>query len=66
MHNTYHILFFSLCAGTRYLLDKKTKLPGKQLKFIATAVGLLSIPIIIRPIDHSVHVLMDMSYRKMF
>ncbi|XP_077302186.1 mitochondrial fission process protein 1 [Arctopsyche grandis] len=55
-----------LCAGTRYALDKGTKLPGKQLKLVATAVGLLSIPVIIHPIDTAVHKLMDLTYRKYF
>ncbi|XP_026473556.1 mitochondrial fission process protein 1-like [Ctenocephalides felis] len=39
---------------------------GKMAQIMPTAVGLLSIPLIIKPIDHSVDLAMDYTYRKIF
>lgn len=45
-------------------LIKMSKLKGIPRKWGATIIGLSSIPLIIRPIDHGVDVLMDKTYRK--
>jgi len=41
----------------------KLPLPGRARIILPTAIGLASIPMIIHPIDHSVHVLMDNTSR---
>jgi fission process protein 1 len=43
---------------------KTAKFKHKMGKWIPTIVGLCSIPLIIKPIDHGVDVLMDNTYRK--
>ncbi|KAG5673980.1 hypothetical protein PVAND_003976 [Polypedilum vanderplanki] len=43
---------------------KEVKLKHKFGKWVPTIVGLMSIPLIIKPIDHSVDLLMDKTYRK--
>jgi len=43
---------------------KMSKFRHPLAKWIPTITGLLSIPLIIHPIDHAVDVLMDESYRK--
>ncbi|XP_046385108.1 mitochondrial fission process protein 1 isoform X2 [Ischnura elegans] len=53
-----------VCAGTLYLLKKTTKWPKITRKWTATAVGIACIPLIVSPIDHGVHQLMDSSVRK--
>lgn len=45
-------------------LIKMAKLKGIPRKWGATIIGLSSIPLIIRPIDHGVDILMDKTYRK--
>uniref|UniRef100_A0A6M2DH81 Mitochondrial fission process protein 1 n=1 Tax=Xenopsylla cheopis TaxID=163159 RepID=A0A6M2DH81_XENCH len=39
---------------------------GKMAQFVPTAVGLLSIPFIIKPIDHAVDLTMNYTFRKVF
>ncbi|XP_071448132.1 mitochondrial fission process protein 1 [Hetaerina americana] len=53
-----------VCAGTLYLLRKTTKWPKIVRKWTATGVGIFCIPLIVTPIDHGVHFLMDNSLRK--
>lgn len=53
-----------ICAGSLYILKRTTKLPKITRKWITTAVGLSSIPFIIKPIDHAVDYAMDNSFRK--
>lgn len=55
-----------LCAASLYLLKKHTKLPSATRKWTTVAVGLGSIPFIVKPIDHLVDVLMNNSFRKWF
>jgi mitochondrial fission process protein 1 len=43
---------------------KLSKFKHPTAKWIPTMAGLLSIPLIIRPIDHGVDILMDETYRK--
>lgn len=45
-------------------LIKMSKIKGIPRKWGATIIGLASIPLIIRPIDHGVDILMDKTYRK--
>ncbi|GFS58715.1 mitochondrial fission process protein 1 [Nephila pilipes] len=55
-----------LCAGSMYLLKKHSKLPSTTRKWTTVAVGLGSIPFIVKPIDHLVDVLMNNTFRKWF
>lgn len=50
-----------LTKGTRFVV-KRYKIP--QARYIPTAVGLASIPFIIKPIDKLVDYFMDETYRK--
>ena len=55
-----------LCASSLFVLHKySTIVPAKQ-KWITTAIGLASIPIIIKPIDHGVDYAMDNTIRKFY
>lgn len=47
-------------------LLKMAKIKGMPRKWGATLTGLASIPFIIQPIDHTVDVAMDYSYRPFF
>ena len=42
----------------------KGRFAGPQAQFIPVIVGLSAIPFIVKPIDHSVDMLMDHTYRK--
>ncbi|GFS40574.1 mitochondrial fission process protein 1 [Trichonephila inaurata madagascariensis] len=55
-----------LCAGSMYLLKKHSKLPSTTRKWTTVAVGLGSIPFIVKPIDHLVDALMNNTFRKWF
>lgn len=55
-----------LCATSLYLLKKHTKMPSTTRKWTTVAIGLGSIPFIVKPIDHLVDVLMNNSLRKWF
>ncbi|KAK3930349.1 Mitochondrial fission process protein 1 [Frankliniella fusca] len=55
-----------ICAANYYILKKATKLPKPTRKYITTAVGLLSIPFIIHPIDDLTTYSMDNSIRKLY
>lgn len=54
-----------ICWTTGKLI-KATKLKGAHpyVKFLPTAIGLASIPLIIHPIDGAIDALMDTTYRK--
>ncbi|GLV36737.1 uncharacterized protein CBL_02428 [Carabus blaptoides fortunei] len=54
-----------VCAFTSYLLNKSTPLPDKTRKIIVTAIGLATIPFIIKPIDHATDELLDHTIRKL-
>ncbi|XP_054719084.1 mitochondrial fission process protein 1-like [Uloborus diversus] len=55
-----------LCAGSLFLLKKHTKLPSATRKWTTVAIGLGSIPFIVKPIDHLVDTIMNYSFRKWF
>ncbi|XP_062593057.1 mitochondrial fission process protein 1-like [Saccostrea cucullata] len=55
-----------ICTYTGVLLKKATTWPGPTRKWTTTAVGLLSIPFIIKPIDRSVDYLMENTLRKWY
>jgi len=55
-----------LCASSLFLLHKYSKIAPARQKWITTAVGLASIPLIIKPIDHGVDYAMDNSVRKVY
>ncbi|CAH0548756.1 unnamed protein product [Brassicogethes aeneus] len=53
-----------VCATSNYLLKKVEKLPKNNRKYLVTAIGLVTIPFIIHPIDNMVDDLLDVSLRK--
>ncbi|XP_045454017.1 mitochondrial fission process protein 1 [Melitaea cinxia] len=54
-----------ICKYTgQYLKNNVTKIPPTPRSVITVAVGLASIPIIVGPIDLSVTVLMNLTYRR--
>ena len=53
-----------ICWASAKALKFSTSLPSPVRKWTTTAVGLVSIPFIIKPIDKSVHYVMDGSIRK--
>nr|AAF36162.1 HSPC242 [Homo sapiens] len=53
-----------VCAASLYVLGTATRWPLAVRKWTTTALGLLTIPIIIHPIDRSVDFLLDSSLRK--
>ncbi|XP_050668458.1 mitochondrial fission process protein 1 [Leptidea sinapis] len=54
-----------ICAVSQNLLKNKApKIPPTPRNLITVAIGLLSIPIIVRPIDKGVHILMNLTYRR--
>ncbi|XP_042904374.1 mitochondrial fission process protein 1 isoform X1 [Parasteatoda tepidariorum] len=55
-----------LCATSMYLLKKNTKLPSSTRKWTTVAIGLGSIPFIVKPIDHLVDSIMNHTFRKWF
>lgn len=54
---------FRICWSVGKAL-KYSKISHPAVKWAPTIIGLLSIPLIISPIDHGVDILMDESYRK--
>lgn len=52
-----------ICAMVRFMQKGSTSVALKK-PWISTLVGLVSIPIIIHPIDHAVERTMDVTYRK--
>lgn len=52
-----------ICAASLLILKKTTKLPSTTRKWITTAIGLSSIPFIVKPIDHMVDYAMDRTFR---
>ena len=52
-----------ICAGVLYLQKKNVRQSLKG-RWISTAIGLASIPLIIRPIDLAVEDAMDATFRK--
>lgn len=55
-----------ICAASLYLMGSLTRWPLSVRKWATTAVGLSTIPFIIKPIDRSVDFLMDSSLRKLY
>ena len=55
-----------ICWASGHLLQKSTKLPSITRKWTVTAIGLASIPFIIKPIDRSVDWLLDSSLRRWY
>ncbi len=54
-----------LCKFSFFLLSKSKGLSLPMRKWTTTAIGLASIPFIVKPIDHGVHYIMDKTIRKM-
>lgn len=52
-----------ICAAVLFAQKKSTNVALKK-PWIATLIGLVSIPFIIHPIDHAVEDAMDVTYRK--
>lgn len=52
-----------ICAGVRFM-QKNAKSPVMRNPWVSTIVGLISIPLIIRPIDDGVERTMDSTYRQ--
>ncbi|KAF7688571.1 mitochondrial fission process protein 1 [Silurus meridionalis] len=55
-----------VCAASLYVLGRTTRWPLPVRKWTTTAIGLSTIPFIIKPIDRSVDLLLDSSLRKMY
>ncbi|XP_039628195.1 mitochondrial fission process protein 1 [Polypterus senegalus] len=55
-----------VCAASLFLLAKTTRWPLPVRKWTTTAIGLSTIPFIIKPIDRSVDYLLDCSLRKVY
>nr|XP_022920468.1 mitochondrial fission process protein 1 isoform X3 [Onthophagus taurus] len=53
-----------VCFGCGSLLKKMSKFGPKQQKMIVTAIGLGTIPFIIKPIDHFTDRLLDLTLRR--
>lgn len=53
-----------LCALVNFIQHKTTKKPFLRSPWIATIIGLASIPLIIHPIDNFVEDCMNKTYRK--
>jgi hypothetical protein len=43
-----------MCALTTYVLTKRSSLPISRIRWASTISGLLLIPLIVLPIDHSI------------
>ncbi|KAJ8984136.1 hypothetical protein NQ317_017786 [Molorchus minor] len=52
-----------VCAVSTFLLNKSEKIPKTPRKWIVTAIGLITIPFIIKPIDEFVDDVLDNSLR---
>ncbi|XP_050353787.1 mitochondrial fission process protein 1 isoform X2 [Nymphalis io] len=60
------IVINRICAYThKYLQKNVSKIPAKPRSLITVAVGLASIPIIVKPIDISVTMFMNLTYRQL-
>ncbi|XP_062446137.1 mitochondrial fission process protein 1 isoform X2 [Rhea pennata] len=55
-----------ICAASLHLLGSLTRWPLPVRKWTTTALGLATIPFIIKPIDRAVDFLMDSSIRKLY
>nr|XP_044988727.1 mitochondrial fission process protein 1 isoform X1 [Jaculus jaculus] len=55
-----------VCAASLYVLGTATRWPVAVRKWTTTVLGLLTIPVIIHPIDRSVDFLLDSSLRKLY
>ncbi|RXM96372.1 Mitochondrial fission process protein 1 [Acipenser ruthenus] len=55
-----------VCAASLYMLGRTTRWPLPVRKWTTTAIGLSTIPFIIKPIDRSVDFLLDSSLRKVY
>ncbi|XP_066257684.1 mitochondrial fission process protein 1 [Euwallacea similis] len=53
-----------VCAFSHYLLKKRQSLPTSSRTWLVTAIGLTTIPFIIKPIDKFVDYMLDESLRK--
>ncbi|XP_017769197.1 PREDICTED: mitochondrial fission process protein 1 [Nicrophorus vespilloides] len=54
-----------VCAASAYLLKNNKNLGKMPKKWAVTAIGLATIPIIIKPIDHMVDTVLDNTFRKL-
>ena len=57
------VLILIFCFTSLYLLNKANKSYIRFNKIATTAIGLASIPVIIHPIDHFCHQVMDKTVR---
>ncbi|ESO97544.1 hypothetical protein LOTGIDRAFT_79182, partial [Lottia gigantea] len=55
-----------ICTFTGIALKKGTQLGGPVRHWTTTIIGLMFIPFIIKPIDHSVEIGMDKTIRKLY
>ena len=55
-----------ICWASGKLLQAATSLPTPARRWAVTAIGLGSIPFIIKPIDHSVDYMLDNSLRRIY
>ncbi|KAI1292224.1 Mitochondrial fission process protein 1 [Halotydeus destructor] len=55
-----------VCAGSLYALNKYSTLVPQKQKWITTAIGLGCIPLIVKPIDQAVDLVMDNSLRLVY
>ncbi|XP_006640495.1 mitochondrial fission process protein 1 [Lepisosteus oculatus] len=55
-----------VCAASLFLLGQATRWPLPVRKWTTTAIGLSTIPFIIKPIDRSVDYLLDSTLRKLY
>ena len=55
-----------ICFLTNYLLKQAATLPVPARRWVTTGVGLASIPFIIKPIDYSIDVFMEHTFRKWY
>ncbi|XP_059170301.1 mitochondrial fission process protein 1-like [Physella acuta] len=55
-----------ICWATRTVLQRATKLPGPVKKWSVVAMGLGSIPFIVKPIDRGVDWFMDHTFRRLY
>jgi len=55
-----------ICAMSLFIFKNKSKLSPQASKWCTTAIGLCSIPFIVKPIDKLVDHIMDSSFRAFF
>jgi len=55
-----------ICALSYFLLNKSKGMSPSARLWTTTAIGLASIPFIVKPIDHGVDYVMDKTLRKMY